>query len=67
MPNMFGGDQHHPSYDSRTKLGENEVMVGNTLCRVEGDVVHYEEVNGDRRTGALSKAPTKVRKKFPAP
>ena len=35
MPNMFGGDQHHPAYNSRTKLGENQVLVGDDLYEIE--------------------------------
>lgn len=50
MPNMFGGDQHHPAYDCKTKIKSNQVMVGNSLYTVtfnDGSVqVHVEEVDG---------------------
>lgn len=61
MPNMFGGDQHHPSYDPRTKLQRSEAMDGNTLCRVLDRVtVRYEEVDGTTRTGHVNNAPLHV-------
>ncbi len=47
MPNMFGGDQSHPAYDPRTKLADNQVMVGNDLYTIdEDDWVNIEHVDG---------------------
>lgn len=46
MPNMLGGDQHHPAYDPRTRLASNEVLVGNDLYRVIGGRVFVERVDG---------------------
>lgn len=34
MPNIVGGDQHHPSYDPRTKVEENQVLEGTCLYTV---------------------------------
>ena len=49
VPNMFGGDQHHPAYDPRTELRDNQVLVGNDLYTVEEDGrVELEQVNGRR-------------------
>lgn len=61
MPNMLGGDQHHPSYDPRIKLQKHEVMDGNTLCKVmDRSTVRYEEVDGEVWTGHIQNAPLHV-------
>lgn len=52
MPNMFGGDQHHPAYNPTTKVGDHQDLVGNTLWTAEkrrGQWVFLaEEVDGSR-------------------
>lgn len=49
MPNMFGGDQFHPAYDSEGRLGLNQVLVGNDLYTIEEDGrVSVEKVCGHK-------------------
>ena len=35
MPNILGGDQHHPAYDPRTPIGENEILIGKNLYEIK--------------------------------
>jgi hypothetical protein len=55
MPNMFGGDQFHPSYDPTTKVGDNQVMIGNLLWTADGDgpTAVWEDVSGNRGRGVM--------------
>lgn len=56
MSNMFGRDQHHPSYDPRTKLRHNEVMLGSTCARVYSNCVIYERADGRTTSGRVVSA-----------
>lgn len=57
MPNVMGGDQFHPAYDCRTPVGEDQVLVGNTLWTADKDgrTASYEDVDGSRGTGPVPK------------
>jgi len=50
MPNIFGGDQMHPSYSPR-KLKENEVLVDNVLYTIKIDKksieIFCEKIDGE--------------------
>lgn len=49
MPNMFGGDQHHPAYDPRVPVRRDQKMVGNDLYTVSEDgTVVREGVDGSK-------------------
>jgi len=61
MPNMFGGDQFHPAYNPSTRLGDNEVVVGNTAYIIFKDGrIRYEDVNGESDYISLQSAPKEV-------
>lgn len=55
MPNMFGGDQFHPAYDPRSKVGPNQVMIGNVLWTADKDKqsAKWEDVDGSTGVGAM--------------
>jgi len=65
MPNMFGGDQSHPSYNPDYILGPNEAEHGDLLYtkREDGRVV-ASSVTGDEWYVAVKDLPAPVRQKL---
>lgn len=61
MPNMFGGDSHHPAYSSRFALGPNEELVGSTVYRARPDgTVIGETVDGREFRARQDEIPAKL-------
>lgn len=65
MPNMLGGDQHHPAYDGDAELGEHQALLGNDLYTIEisdsgRDTYRCESVDGKVHGGWADQAPAEV-------
>ena len=72
MPNISGGDQHHPAYDPREaeaiRGDPRRHLIGNTLYTIHGEgdemYVTYEDVDGSRgcayKKGMLMDLPAEV-------